>query len=414
MRLLYDLGISLYGLLLRIVSPFHAKANLWVQGRKGLLAEIARTVGKDQRYIWFHFASLGEFEQGRSVMEKIREHYAHKKIIVTFFSPSGYQIRKNTPLADHVFYLPIDTAKNAKTFLDLIDVEFAVFTKYEYWYHYFSELNKRSIPLLMISAIFREKQLFFQPYGGFYRSILKKVDWFFTQNMDSVHLLKYIRITRAGLAGDTRFDRVRELPAQHQANTQIEAFIGDADTLVAGSSWSADEELLRSLSEHNPSWKMIIAPHEIHPSRIAQLRKLFPQAIFFSEMVTNDVTQIKKANILIIDQIGLLSSLYYYGRIAYIGGGFGTGIHNTLEAATYGLPVIFGPNYHKFQEAKDLIELGAGFSIANTKELQAVFKELTDPQKRNDAGVIAKQYVQQKAGATDIIMKYLKTEGLLG
>lgn len=414
MRFLYDLGISLYGLLLRIVSPFHAKAKLWVQGRKGLLTEIARTVGKDQRYIWFHFASLGEFEQGRSVMEKIRENYPDKKIVVTFFSPSGYQIRKNTPLADHVFYLPSDTAGHAKTFLDLIDVEFAVFTKYEYWYHYFSELNKRSIPLLMISAIFRDKQLFFQPYGGFYRSILKKVDWFFTQNMDSVHLLKCIRITRAGLAGDTRFDRVRKLPAQHQANPQIEAFIGDADPLVAGSTWPADEELLRALTDHHPNWKTIIAPHEIHPSRIAQLKKLFPQAILFSEMPTVSVTQIKQSSVLIIDTIGLLSSLYYYGKIAYIGGGFGAGIHNTLEAATYGLPVIFGPNYHKFQEAKDLIELGAGFSIANAAELQAVFKVLADPQKMTDVGVIAKRYVQQNAGATEIIMKYLETEGMLG
>ena len=226
MRFLYDLGILIYGLLLRVFALFNAKAKLLLNGRKDLLQRIEQTVEKDQEYIWFHFASLGEFEQGRAVMEQIKIRYPNEKIIVTFFSPSGYEIRKNTALADYVFYLPADTPRNSRRFLDLINPKFAVFTKYEYWYHYFKELNKRKIRLLMISAIFREDQVFFKQYGGFFRSILKNVSFFFTQNNESVHMLKWIGITNAGLAGDTRFDRVVELPKQHKDIPEVQRFGG--------------------------------------------------------------------------------------------------------------------------------------------------------------------------------------------
>jgi 3-deoxy-D-manno-octulosonic-acid transferase len=414
MRFLYDLGISIYCLLIWILAPFNAKAKLLVNGRKGLLKQIEQTVEKGQEYIWFHFASLGEFEQGRSVMEQIKQRFPSEKIIVTFFSPSGYEIRKNTPLADYVFYLPADTSKNARKLLDILNPKFAVFTKYEYWYHYFNELNKRNIRLLMISAIFREDQIFFKQYGGFFRSILKKVSYFFTQNNESVNMLKWIGITKAGLAGDTRFDRVVELPKQHKEILPALHFIKDSNVLVAGSTWQEDEILLKELLEKHKDLKAIIAPHEIHDDHINALQKMFPNAMLFSKYDTYTDQQKTVSRELIIDNIGMLSSLYHYGRIAYIGGGFGAGIHNTLEAATYGMPVIFGPKYEKFQEAIDLLELGAGFSISKYQELEEVFSALQQSDKLLKSSLAAKNYVQQRSGATQIIMKYLETEKLLG
>ena len=413
MRFLYDLGISVYGLMIQVLAPLNPKARLLAQGRKDLFKKIEQSVETSQEHIWFHFASLGEFEQGRSVMEQIKQRFPNEKIIVTFFSPSGYQIRKNTPLADGVFYLPADTAKNAREFLDLINPKFAVFTKYEYWYHYFNELNRRQIRLLMISAIFREDQIFFKQYGGFFRSILKKVSYFFTQNTESVDMLKWIGITKAGLAGDTRFDRVVELPKQHQEIPAAISFSADGDVLVAGSTWPEDELLLRDLFEKQQDLKVIIAPHEIHQEHIQAIMKLFPEGMLFSKYDSYTDQQKNTSRVLIIDNIGMLSSLYHYGRIAYIGGGFGAGIHNTLEAATYGMPVIFGPKYEKFQEAKDLLELGAGFSISNSQQLHEVFNALQHSQKLLTASLAAKNYVQQRSGATQIIMKYLQTERLL-
>jgi 3-deoxy-D-manno-octulosonic-acid transferase len=414
MSILYDLGISIYCLLIWILAPFNAKAKLLVNGRKGLLKQIEQTVEKGQEYIWFHFASLGEFEQGRSVMEQIKQRFPSEKIIVTFFSPSGYEIRKNTPLADYVFYLPADTSKNARKLLDILNPKFAVFTKYEYWYHYFNELNKRNIRLLMISAIFREDQIFFKQYGGFFRSILKKVSYFFTQNNESVNMLKWIGITKAGLAGDTRFDRVVELPKQHKEILPALHFSKDSNVLVAGSTWQEDEILLKELLEKHKDLKAIIAPHEIHDDHINALQKMFPNAMLFSKYDTYTDQQKTVSRELIIDNIGMLSSLYHYGRIAYIGGGFGAGIHNTLEAATYGMPVIFGPKYEKFQEAIDLLELGAGFSISKYQELEEVFSALQQSDKLLKSSLAAKNYVQQRSGATQIIMKYLETEKLLG
>jgi len=413
MRVIYDLGIWLYGVLLRLISPFHPKAKLWVDGRKDILKHITQTVEQGQKYIWFHFASLGEFEQGRAVLEQIKSRFPNEKIILTFFSPSGFEVRKNTNLADHVFYLPEDTAANAKAFIDIIQPKIVIFTKYEYWFHYFKELKKRDIHLLMISAIFRENQVFFKPYGGFFRSILKNVSYFFAQNTDSVHMLKWINITKAGLAGDTRFDRVVELPIQHKSIPQVEKFCEKQKTVVAGSTWKPDEELLKQLSLDNPEWKFIIAPHEIHSSHIDDIIKLFGDVLLFSKFESYSDEQILQCKILVIDNIGMLSSLYHYADVTYIGGGFGVGIHNTLEAATYGKPVIFGPKYEKFQEAIDLVTLMAAFSISNYTELKQVFDSLQDENFLHEASNSAKKYVQQRAGATQIIMKYLETEKLL-
>jgi len=415
MRLLYDIGIGLYTLLLHIISPFHRKARLWVEGRKRLFSHIEQTVEKDTKPIWFHFASLGEFEQGRSVMEAIKKKYPNEKIIITFFSPSGYEIRKNTPLADYVFYLPTDTANHARKFLDTVKPKFAVFTKYEYWYHYFRELKKRDIPLFLISAIFREEQVFFKWYGGFFRGILKNVRFFFAQNNDAVLWLRAIRIRQAGLAGDTRFDRVVELPKQRRIIPEVEQFLtGQERVLVAGSTWAPDERLLVELLAAQKGWKMILAPHEIHEAHLQEIKQLFPEALFFSRFAEYTAVEIEKASVLVIDNIGMLSALYGYGQLAYIGGGFGVGIHNTLEAATYGIPVVFGPNYARFQEAVDLIAIGSGFPVAHAEELQRVAAVLSVEAKRTAAGEAAQKYVQEKAGATQIIMKYLETEGLVG
>ncbi|MBD1433115.1 3-deoxy-D-manno-octulosonic acid transferase [Sphingobacterium sp. DN00404] len=415
MRLLYDIGIGLYTLLLHLISPFHRKARLWVEGRKRLFRYIEQTVEKDTRPIWFHFASLGEFEQGRSVMEAIKKKYPSEKIVITFFSPSGYEIRKNTPLADYVFYLPTDTATHARKFLDKVQPKFAVFTKYEYWYHYFRELKKCQLPLFVISAIFREDQVFFKWYGGFFRKILKQVHFFFAQNTDSVLWLRAIHIRQAGLAGDTRFDRVVELPKQRRAIPEVERFLaGHTQVLVAGSTWIPDERLLSELLTVQKGWKMLLAPHEIHDAHLQEIKQLFPLAIFFSRFAEYTAVEIDKASVLVIDNIGMLSALYGYGQLAYIGGGFGVGIHNTLEAATYGIPVIFGPNYARFQEAVDLITIGSGFPVENAEELQRVTHVLSEEAKRTTAGEAAQKYVQEKAGATQIIMKYLETEGLVG
>lgn len=414
MRLLYDLGILFYGTMLRFLALFHPKARLWVQGRKGGLDAIEQTIENGHKHIWFHFASLGEFEQGRSVLEEIRKRYPQEKIVITFFSPSGFEIRKNTNLADYVFYLPEDTQKNAQRFVAIIKPKFAVFTKYEYWYHYFTELRRQNVRLLMISAIFREQQLFFKPYGGFYRTILKKVSFFFTQNIDSVHMLKWIGVTNAGLAGDTRFDRVVELPRQHRPIRYIDDFIGESKVFVAGSTWPKDEVLLARLVKSLNGWKIILAPHEINKSHVDEICSLFPDSIRYSEFETHSAQQVKESLVLVVDNIGMLSSLYYYGDVAYVGGGFGVGIHNTLEAVTYGKPVVFGPNYEKFQEAVDLVTLMVGFSITSYEELYQVCRILQDEEKRKRIGDVGVEYVKQRAGATQIIMKYLETEGLLG
>ncbi|TDS13833.1 3-deoxy-D-manno-octulosonic acid transferase [Sphingobacterium paludis] len=414
MRVLYDFGIGFYAIVLWIISPFHTKAKLWIAGRKKLLNHIQQTIGPGQRPIWFHFASLGEFEQGRPLMEAIRSRYPSERIVITFFSPSGYEIRKNTALADYVFYLPLDTARNAKKFIASVQPKFVVFTKYEYWYHYFNELNKRDIPLILVSAIFREDQVFFKWYGHFFRTILQKVSFFFAQNMDSVHLLKAIHIKKAGLAGDTRFDRVVELPKQRRSVPAVEQFIdGNTKVLVAGSTWPEDERLIADCFLKQQDWKIVLAPHEVSTSHLQELKSIFPEAIFYSAFSTHAPSTIKAARVIIIDNIGMLSSLYGYGRLAYIGGGFGVGIHNTLEAATYGLPVIFGPRYSRFQEAIDLIELGAGFSISKSTQFEELLSVFTLPEKYAYASEKARAYVQEKSGATPIIMKYLQAQKLL-
>lgn len=418
MLFLYRTGMALFGLLMRLAALWHPKARLWVRGRKGLLAHIAAELPDGKPSAWFHFASLGEFEQGRPVLEGFRRRRPDLQLIVTFFSPSGYEIRKNYAGADHVFYLPEDTPANAAEFIRLIRPELAVFTKYEYWYFFFRELHRQGIPLYMISSIFRPDQVFFKAYGSLHRRMLGWVGHFFVQNEVSVQLLKGQGFQNVSLSGDTRFDRVAELSQDPKKMMEVSDFCGDAPVLVAGSTWPEDEALLAELLQQYPDWKLIIAPHEVDEAHIQELMKRFPdgQAIRYTELESQK-SKIKKNSsilnthysILLIDTIGLLSSLYAYGDIAYIGGGFGKGIHNTLEAAAYGIPVIFGPKYEKFQEAKDLISENAGFSIGNAPELKQVFATLQEVKQRDQAGQAAGNYVQSRIGATEMILRHICT-----
>lgn len=403
MLLLYDLGIYLYGLLIRLAAFKSKKAASWIKGRENLLEYIKSSIEKDVRYIWFHFASLGEFEQGRPVMEELKKRRPGSKIVITFFSPSGYEIRKNFELADHVFYLPMDTKKNAREFIRLINPEFVVFTKYEYWYYYFKELSDRDIPLYIISAIFRQNQIFFKFYGGLHREMLHFVSHFFVQDATSLELLHNTGIYKVSLSGDTRFDRVVENARSVKKISLIEEFCNDKSIFIAGSTWPEDEKILDQLVKKYPDWKFIIAPHEVTVGRIKDVKNLFADHITYSAASTRS-SELRKRQILIIDNIGILSSVYQYGNMAYVGGGFGKGIHNTQEALAFGLPVIFGPEYLKFKEAVALVALKGAKSISNAAELEAAFLYFVSNPRSGD---IALNYIQENTGATRKIIKQI-------
>ena len=406
MILLYKIGIFFYTFFIRITALFNEKARLWIKGRKNWRRRLAEKTDKNARYIWFHCASLGEFEQGRPVIEEIKKQFPEYKIALTFFSPSGYEIRKDYPLADIVAYLPPDTKQNAKIFLDIIQPEKVFFVKYEYWYYYISELNKRAIPLYIISAIYRENQSFFKatPWGKWYRKMLFQFEHIFVQNETSARLLTNLGIQNFTVAGDTRFDRVASIATGSKKIPIVEKFKGNSPLVVAGSTWKPDEELLVAFINQNPGTKFIIAPHEVSAANINRLHQMLKTpAISFSKIENADV---EKYQVLIIDSIGLLSSLYRYGNIAYIGGGFGVGIHNILEAATFGLPIIFGPNYQKFKEAVDLIHLGGAFSISDKETLeQSLSTLLADNNALKKASEFSRNYVAKNVGSTRLIIK---------
>lgn len=402
MIFLYNIGIFLYGLMIRLVAPFNPKAKQFVEGRKHIFKQLAEKISNTDRHIWFHFASLGEFEQGRPVLEKIKAEYPGKKVVVTFFSPSGYEIRKNYALAAGVFYLPLDTKSSAEKFIQAVNPELAIFTKYEFWHHYFEGLSARNIPLFLISGIFRPDQVFFKFYGGFNRNILKHINWFFVQNQESVDLLASLNINHVSIAGDTRFDRVAEHATNPAALPLVQAFAEGSKVFIAGSTWPADENMIKALEPEITDWKIILAPHEIGADHLKQIDSLFPTALRYSNLNTNNA---KSSRILLIDNIGTLSSLYQYAQLAYIGGGFGVGIHNTLEAAAFGLPVIFGPNYRKFQEAHDLLKIGAAKSIEDEQSLMTAFQLFKNNRK---AAQLAKEYVAQHKGATASIYEKIR------
>ncbi|HET8829379.1 MAG TPA: glycosyltransferase N-terminal domain-containing protein [Pelobium sp.] len=393
-------------MLVLLFSFFNKKAKLWIDGRKDWTQKFNPNP-KTQK-VWLHFASLGEFEQGKPLLQAIRKNYPEKEIIITFFSPSGYEIRKNSPLGDYILYLPLDTAENAKQFIDLFRPEMAIFNKYEYWYQFYKELHHQQIPVYISSAIFRSSQMFFKWYGGFNRKILSFVKHFFVQNKESAELLNSIGLNNFTVCGDTRFDSVLDLAKNKKEFPLIKEFKGSAQLIIAGSTWPADEELIvEYIKNLDENWKVIFAPHEIGEDKIVSLERLLAgNAVRYSTLAEKPEKINGGVKCIIIDNIGMLSSLYSYGEVAYIGGGFGTGIHNTLEAAAWGLPVVFGSNYRKFQEAQDLIAVGGGFTIANLQELNLIFDKLVNqPEFRKEAGKKAKNYVANNTGATAVIME---------
>lgn len=400
MKILYSIGIYIYGAFIFLASLFNGKARLLRKGQQQAFALLKEKVDPDFRYVWFHAASLGEFEQGRPVMEQLKKERPGTKILLTFFSPSGYEIRKNYTGADIVSYLPLDTALNARRFVKLVNPSKVIFIKYEFWPNYLLALHSAKIPVYNISAIFRQDQVFFKWYGKWYRDLLKTFAHIFVQDTFSLELLTENRIKNASVSGDTRFDRVYDFFQQAKDLPLIKSFIQDKQVVVAGSTWLKDEELLVRYLKLHPDKKLILVPHEIHPAHIMEISKLLDgKLIRYSEAAS---VQLNEINCLVVDVIGILSSIYRYADVAYIGGGFGVGIHNTLEAAVYGIPVVFGPNYQKFREARELIAVGGAFSISNYIVLEAQFDRLLT---ESQAGKMAGEYVKNNTGATDLIIE---------
>lgn len=408
--LLYRIATQLYFTAIRLAALFgNKKAALWVAGRRNLFEEIESKAPLLQGCYWFHCASLGEFEQGRPLMERIKKEYPQQKIVLTFFSPSGYEVRRNFIGADAVFYLPADTARNAIRFINLLKPKVAIFVKYEFWQYFLYELKKQAIPTFLVSGIFRKEQHFFKWYGTSSRKVFQCFSHLFVQNEQSKNLLQNIGIANAIVAGDTRFDRVAEVKAQAQKLPVIEAFVGDNKVLVVGSSWPEDEKIIAQLIAKKPEgWKFIFAPHEVNEASVSRLQQIFPDNSLYTKPTTH------QAQVMIIDCIGILSSAYQYATIAYVGGGFNSGIHNLLEAATYEIPVIFGPNHQRFAEALDLIEHGAGFAIADAAGFEKVFTQLSsDNNLYQPACKNAGDYVAKHTGATQTVLNHFKTNGLL-
>lgn len=405
MKILYNISIFLYSLLIKLAAPFNLKASQINKGRNQTFAGIETKINHDRPIVWIHCASLGEFEQGRPVIEAIKRTHPEYRIFLTFFSPSGYEIRKNYDLADYIFYLPADTKKNAVKLIGLVRPELVFFVKYEFWFHYLNELKKKNIPVYLFSSIFRENQLFFKnsPWGKWYREMLGCVRHFFVQDEKSVELLNQIGIQQVSRAGDTRFDRVAEIALRGKNIPIVEKFKGDSQLVVAGSTWKPDEELLVQYIHSHPETKFIIAPHETKRSNVERLINLLKTSVICYTEVTEKSDMNKQ--VLIVDTIGLLSSIYKYADIAYIGGGFGVGIHNTLEAAIFGTPIIFGPNYLKFQEATSMVNLGIAFPVADYELFQTTLTNLlTDTQKRNSISNECITFTKQNIGATQKII----------
>lgn len=394
-----------------LAAPFHAKARKLYEGHKKLIHSIEeRFLSENAPVAWFHCASLGEFEQGRPVMEALKKEYPNYKILLTFFSPSGYEVRKNYAGADFIYYLPFDTPVLAHRFIQAVKPEIAFFVKYEYWYNYLRLLHEKEIPTLMVSGIFNPTFIFFKPYGGFYRKMLLYFTHLFVQNEESVRLLESIGIRNYSLGGDTRFDRVAAICKEPKKVPLAEAFKDGQPLLVAGSSWKPDLEVLAPLlRRYKGKLKSIIAPHEVDEEHLAEAEEILQGlSIFRFSKATADT--VKKADVLLIDNVGMLSSLYATGDYAFVGGGFGKGLHNILEPATFGMPVFFGNKaYHIFQEAYDLMERGGAFAIENTDELHQKFSVLFErEEKRKEAARSSADYVQQNTGATRQIMEYVQ------
>ena len=401
----YDLIMSLYAGIIRLVGLRYEKARLWSEGRRDLFSRMREKIDPRERIIWLHVASLGEFEQGRPLIEALRESHPEYRILLTFFSPSGYEIRKNYAGADYIFYLPIDKRKQVRQFLDIAHPELVIFVKYEFWLNFLTELRRRRIRTFVVSAIFRRNSVFFRFYGGLWRKALKTFEVLFVQNEESKSLLAELGYPNVVVAGDTRFDRVAKIAREAKQVPMIERFKGDKQLFIAGSTWGPDEELLLPLMNDNPELKFVIAPHEMDEGRIERLmRETRGGAVRYTQC--DDKTSFEGKQLLILDTVGLLASVYGYATWGYIGGGFGVGIHNTLEAATFGLPIAFGPKYEKFKEARDLVAIGAARSITTYEELKAWFAPLRDDEKHlTKSSRLARDYTLSHQGATETILK---------
>jgi 3-deoxy-D-manno-octulosonic-acid transferase len=410
MSCLYNIFIQLYSFGIRVASLFDRKAKTWMTGRKDIFRRICEALeseshGNDRKIAWFHCASLGEFEQGRPVIEAFRQQKPDYRIFLTFFSPSGYEIRKNYDKADHVFYLPADTPANARKFIELVNPAIVFFIKYEYWFNYMEVLHDRKIPLYVVSAIFRPDHVFFKRYGSWFLERIRQVEWFFLQDQESAKMLMKAGITSFSVTGDTRFDRVEAISRKVQAFPLIEEFCGESDVILAGSTWPEDEEILfPMIYKSDASLKFIIAPHEIHASRISSIiSRLKIPALKYSETIGANMQDFR---ILVVDSMGILAHLYRYAFVAFIGGGFGGGIHNILEAAAFGVPVMFGPNYQKFREAKELIIAGGAFTVSEANQvIQLVNHFLANPESYHKSAATCAKYVQENRGATEKIME---------
>ncbi len=420
MLFLYRIFIGLYPIAAWILGFFNPKAKQWYAGRKDILIDLEAALGSNtKRVIWMHCASLGEFEQGRPVLEGLQKQYPKYLILLTFFSPSGYEVHKNYSGADFVFYLPMDSAGNAEQFLKIVNPSMAIFVKYEFWHYYLTGLKNRQIPTILIAGIFRKNQLFFKWYGDFYKNLLGTFSAFFVQDKRSQSLLASIEfVDQVYIGGDTRYDRVIEIAQQYSAIEPVTMFCQNNDVFVAGSTWLEDDEIIAHFTQANLSVKFIIAPHDITKQRLNRCLRLYKNAMLYSSYITakqNNTSIDPNINTLIIDNMGMLSSLYHYASICYIGGGFGTdGIHNCLEAAVHFKPVLFGPVYDKYIEAVGLVDAGGAFSVDNAIHFEAELTSLLkDQEKRKSMGLNAGQFVLDNKGASEKIIHYIQEKRLL-
>lgn len=408
MLFLYNLVVLFAAQVLKLLALFSPKMKLFVNGRKDVFTTLQSKIAPNDKTIWFHAASLGEFEQGLPVMEQIKKQFPNHKIIVTFFSPSGYEVRKNNSIADVTVYLPLDTQSNAKQFINAVHPELVFFIKYEYWPNYLNELKKQNTKTYLISGIFRQNQAFFKWYGGFYRNALQTFDYFFVQNDTSKQLIQSIGFNNVKVSGDTRFDRVVSILERDNSLDFIEQFKDGKTTIVIGSSWPKDENLLVNyINNSSENVKFIIAPHNIKGEQIANLKQQISKArVLFSEKENKNLAEFQ---VFIIDTIGILTKIYSYADIAYVGGGFGNpGVHNILEPATFGVPIVVGPNYSHFAEATALVNMNGCISITDQKQLNEAFDLLLNNEdERHEKGHICSTFVQMNKGATEVIMKHI-------
>ncbi|MGB0403133.1 MAG: 3-deoxy-D-manno-octulosonic acid transferase [Salibacteraceae bacterium] len=411
MILIYSFLLKLYRLAIGVTSLFSQKASLWIVGRKGWRNQVSEALKDIQSQpIWIHVSSVGEYEQGKPVLDALKLKYPNAPIVLTFFSPSGYELLKEKTQADYVFYLPLDGRNNSKIFLDLINPKAAVFIKYEFWYFYFNELYKRGIPFVLISAKLRPEQFFFQWYGKSYQKIFKLPSYYFVQDVETKRLLNQIGITKVSITGDTRIDRVAEILRENQKDKIVESHIKSDKVLILGSAWAEELDMLSNfLNQNNVSgWKFIIAPHEISETKINSFEKSLNILSLRYTLQSNDKVD-EDVPVLIVDCIGKLKHFYKYGNAAFIGGGFGSSIHNILEPVVFGLPVIFGPNHHKFPEAKTLIGAGGAFVVNNQNELEVRLNDLMKSSKSLDESSKAcKSFINDNLGATEKIMVELE------